>query len=376
MALSSDAVALELQQIRLEFGARHHRIEQFWLNRFDRIWQGGDRRPERSRQLLIGAHFCMEYSPESAALFNPSLVWHPDQSNLPAGARRFILSLRATGEGHISAIVFRTGVVTGDGDVTVDEPAPFLIAPEITGLDEDGYQATFAAESLLCERTLFPCTEEESNGMEDARFTEFTSDSGETTYFATYTAYDGRQIRPRILVTSDFLHFKVSTLYGAEASNKGMALFPRPIAGRYAMLSRQDGERIFLMFSDRCDHWDEKILLYQPAHDWDRIQFGNCGAPVATESGWLVLTHGVGAMRKYVLGALLLDLANPAKVVARLREPLLAPNENEREGYVPNVVYSCGGQIQRHRLVLPYAMSDSASSFVTIDVDELLAEMR
>ncbi len=377
LALSQDEVAQELQAVRMEFGGRHQRIEQFWLQQYEHrraAMKAGEH--STARKLLIGAHFTMEYSLESAALFNPSMVWHPDQSDVPPGSRRFILSLRATGEGHISSITFRTGLVSAEGATSVDKPTLFAKAQKVQGSDETGYEAVFPSESLLCERVIFPSSSQESNGIEDARFTEFKSEAGGVTYFATYTAYDGAAIYPRLLETSDFLHFKVRTLAGAEAYNKGMALFPRKVNGRYAMLSRQDNENNFIMFSDKPDVWSQKQLLDSPQVGWERIQLGNCGAPIETEAGWLVLTHGVGAMRKYAIGALLLDLEDPTKVVAKLREPLINPNESERDGYVPNVVYSCGGQIHRGKLVIPYAMSDSASTFATVDLHELISGLR
>jgi predicted GH43/DUF377 family glycosyl hydrolase len=391
--------------------------------------------------MLIGAFFTHEYSPESAALFNPSIVPHPDQSGLARGALRFILSLRATGEGHISSITFRTGTVSAQHRITLTPPVPFATEPErvpnaaydkglfahkleeagvqndfcrrvldqlrddftlkelhavllasgltsetsdatairaargILLLAESNYEVNFAPDSRVSQRILFPSAPSQSNGIEDARFVRFQNDDAHFTYYATYTAYDGKIILPQLLETPDFVHFKFSTLNGPAVQNKGMALFPRKINGQYVMLSRQDDENILLMFSDNIHFWQTPRLLLSPAQPWEFIKIGNCGSPIETEAGWLVLSHGVGAMRKYCLGAFLLDLNDPTRVIGRLREPLLSPNEAEREGYVPNVVYTCGALLQGRELIIPYAMSDSATSFATVSLDELLAAM-
>jgi predicted GH43/DUF377 family glycosyl hydrolase len=390
------------------------------------------------RKQLIGAYFTQEYSLESSAVFNPSMVWHPDQSSLAEGHKRFVLSLRSLGEGAMSCITFRSGSVDGEGRISIDPTTPYVDIPEICPsrlyeadlfgkklfelglLDDfargilDTLGAGFTLEELkarlrlalqeergnredhtdvangmialaqanyeifvepdkpLSARVIFPSTAAERKGIEDARFVEFRDEEGERTYYATYTAFDGEVFFPQLLETRDFLHFKSSTLNGPAVKNKGMALFPRKFNGRYAMLSRQDNENIFLMYSDMLHFWFTKKLLMRPTYTWEYVQLGNCGSPIETEAGWLVLTHGVGPMRRYTIGAILLDLEDPGKVVGRLREPLLSPDENEREGYVPNVVYSCGGAVHAGRLIIPYATSDYASTFATVELNDLL----
>jgi predicted GH43/DUF377 family glycosyl hydrolase len=393
------------------------------------------------RAWLLGAYFSHEYSLEAAALFNPSIVPHPDQSNLTPGTLRFILSLRATGEGHISSITFRTGLLDPQGCLTVHAPTRYCLEPaqvpsasyekclferklrelgligdftrqtlEPLGdsftleelraavhraadqlgardqqteavarktlmLAQSNYEVQFPPDSHLSGRVLFPVTPSQSNGIEDARFVQFQEEDGTQTYYATYTAYDGKMVLPQFLETSDFRHFKFITLNGPAVQNKGMALFPRRIHGHYAMLSRQDKANIYLMFSDHLHFWHTAQLLLQPKYPWEFIQLGNCGSPIETEAGWLVLSHGVGAMRKYCIGAFLLDRDDPSRVIGRLREPLIKPNESEREGYVPNVVYSCGSLLHRRRLIIPYAMSDCATTFATLSLEEILAAM-
>ncbi|MGA9453330.1 MAG: glycoside hydrolase family 130 protein [Verrucomicrobiia bacterium] len=442
-ALPEEEIAQLLGRVLGEFADRHERVEQIFRNRFAQVchYLGETWEASTERQALIGAHFTHEYSPESAALFNPSIVPHPDQSGLPRGALRFILSLRATGEGHISSITFRTGTASAQHRITLTPPVPFVIEPErvpnpayekklfcrklqeagvqndfcqrvldqlpeafilddlhrvltterrqtdpadttadravrgILLLAESNYEVHFAPDSRVSQRVLFPSTASQSNGIEDARFVRFQNDDGSFTCYATYTAYDGKITLPQLLETPDFFHFKFSTLNGPAVQNKGMALFPRKINGHYAMLSRQDDENILLMFSDNVRFWQTPKLLLTPVQPWEFFKIGNCGSPIETEAGWLVLSHGVGAMRKYCLGAFLLDLADPTRVIGRLREPLLSPNESEREGYVPNVVYTCGALLHRRELIIPYAMSDTATSFATVPLDELLAAM-
>ncbi|MGA3268498.1 MAG: glycoside hydrolase family 130 protein [Verrucomicrobiota bacterium] len=443
MALPDEEIARLLGRVLGEFADRHERVEQFFRHRFTQVHRhlGETWEPSTGRQALIGAHFTHEYSPESAALFNPSIVLHPDQSGLPQGALRFILSLRATGEGHISSITFRMGTVSARHHITLTPPVPFVTEPErvpnpayqkalfgrklqeagvqndfcqrvlgqlpeafilddlyrvlaaerrrtdpadstsdravrgILLLAESNYEVNFARDSRVSQRVLFPSTASQSNGIEDARFVRFLQEDGSMTYYATYTAYDGKITLPQLLETPDFLHFKFSTLNGPGVQNKGMALFPRKINGRYAMLSRQDDENILLMFSDNVRFWQTPKLLLQPAQPWEFFKIGNCGSPIETEAGWLVLSHGVGAMRKYCLGAFLLDLNDPTRVLGRLREPLLSPNESEREGYVPNVVYTCGALLHGRELIIPYAMSDYATTFATVSLNDLLAAM-
>jgi predicted GH43/DUF377 family glycosyl hydrolase len=442
MALPDEEVARLLGQVLGEFVDRHEQVENIFRKRFAQVdlYLEPGAQPSPERQLLIGAYFTHEYSPESAALFNPSIVPHPDQSGLPEGALRFILSLRATGEGHISSITFRTGTASAQHRITLTPPVPFVTEPErvpnaayakalfarkldeagvqndfcrrvldqlhddftlkdlhtvllasgltdtsdataawaargILLLAESNYEVNFAPDSRVSQRVLFPSAPSQSNGIEDARFVRFQNDDSSFTYYATYTAYDGKITLPQLLETPDFVHFKFSTLNGPAVQNKGMALFPRQINGKYVMLSRQDDENILLMFSDNIHFWQTPTVLLTPAQPWEFIKIGNCGSPIETEAGWLVLSHGVGAMRKYCLGAFLLDLNDPTRVIGRLREPLLSPNESEREGYVPNVVYTCGALLHGRELIIPYAMSDSATSFATVSLAELLAAM-
>jgi predicted GH43/DUF377 family glycosyl hydrolase len=443
MALDEPEVEAQFEGVMREFHARHHKIKQYFRTRFEQVKHHllTDRTLSHDRQMLIGAYFTQEYSLESAALFNPSMVWHPDQSGLPEGSRRFILSLRATGEGHISSITFRSGVIDSVGAIHIDVPSRYVTTPDpvpnalydknlfqrklfelglangfselvlplvndqftldelthavrlvqhqnrpqqrlyepiakgILTVARSNYEIRYAPDQSLSERCIFPSSPAERNGIEDARFVRFQEDDGRTVYYATYTAYDGRVILPQLLETRDFLHFKVSTLNGPEVRNKGFALFPRKIQGHYAMLSRQDNENIYLMYSDMLHFWYTKELIAKPTFPWEFIQLGNCGSPIETKAGWLVLTHGVGAMRKYSIGAFLLDRDDPSRLIGRLSEPLLTPNETEREGYVPNVVYSCGGEIHNGELFIPYAMSDYASSFARVSVDAILAHM-
>lgn len=382
LALPEEVVVNQLADVTVGFAGRHRDLDGFLGRRFEQIrrFVPASRPISQARQMLIAAYLTMEYALECAALFNPSPVWHPDQTGLPTGSRRFILGLRATGEGHISSIAFRSGVIDAGGRIGLDAPTPFVTPPEVI-LSQGAssttalYEARYTLEQPLSERVIFPAVPAESNGIEDARFVAFKHDDGRTTYFATYTAYDGAAIRSQLIETADFLRFDVSALHGPAIRNKGLALFPRKINGRYAMLGRQDNENLFLMFSDDVRHWDTHELLLEPAFPWELVQIGNCGSPIETEAGWLVLTHGVGPMRKYAIGACLLDLHDPGRVIGRLREPLLSPDEREREGYVPNVVYSCGALVHGRELVLPYAMSDIASSFVSVDLDELLCEL-
>jgi predicted GH43/DUF377 family glycosyl hydrolase len=394
------------------------------------------------RELLIAAYFTHEYSLEAAALFNPSIVPHPDQSDLPTGSLRFILSLRATGEGHISSVTFRTGIVDAGGNITINEPTRYCLEAEqvpnasfekklferkmqelglaggfsrellqslgdiftlndlrasVGQLEEklgafghdtevaarqtlifahSNYEVQFEPGTRLSERVLFPVTPSQSNGIEDARFVLFRNEDGTQTYYATYTAYDGRLILPQFIETPDFLHFRFVTLNGPAVQNKGMAMFPRKINGQYAMLGRQDFENIYVMFSDHPHFWHTAQLVVKPTFPWEFIQMGNCGSPIETEAGWLVFSHGVGAMRKYCIGAFLLDRDDPTKVLARTPEPIIKPDENEREGYVPNVVYSCGSLLHGRQLIVPYAMSDYATTFATLSLDDVLAALK
>ncbi len=444
LALSEEAAVQELDTMRRQFESRHSDIEPILLAHYKKVIPSviTSHPLSLARQLLIGALFSGEYSLESAALFNPSIVPHPDQSDVPAGGLRFVMSLRATGEGHISSIEFRSGLIAPDGGVTLDPVSRFVTVPEIAPnpsyrkqrfiiklqemgctdrhtaavmdplpdnftrteleqsvgnvrnaattdtlnfkrtldciqwLADSNYELQFPSKLTMSERIIFPVSANESNGIEDARFVRFTEEDGTVMYCATYTAYNGRAILPQFIETPDFLNFRVLTLNGPAVQNKGMALFPRRIGGRYVMLSRQDDENLLIMFSDNHHFWSDPQLLMAPAEMWEAVKIGNCGSPIETEAGWLVITHGVGPMRKYCIGAALLDLNDPTRVLGRLRRPLLVSEGEEREGYVPNVVYSCGGLLHGRDIILPYALNDKVTTIVSIPLDELLAELR
>jgi len=442
MSLNDEQVDTELALVMREFHGRHLNAHRYFSRRFAQVRDHliTDAEPSEQCRLLIGAYFTMEYSLESAALFNPSMVWHPTQIGLDSGEKRFIISMRATGEGHLSSITFRSGVIDQDCNIGMDPVSQYVAAPELVPdveydtelfrrkLNELGirgdfidsvlsecpprftsaeleqvidlhmnqffyekgevesplramrtlvaanYSIQFEKDQKLSERVMLPNSPSERNGIEDARFVEF-NDGDSSRYLATYSAYDGQIVLPQLIETKDFESFSVSTLNGTAVQNKGFALFPRKIDNQFAMLGRQDGENIYLMFSDSLHFWHDKTRLLQPTFPWEFVQLGNCGSPIETEAGWLVLSHGVGPMRRYSLGAFLLDLNDPTKVIGRTSEPILSPDQNEREGYVPNVVYSCGGLIHHDRLIIPYAMSDYASSFATIGLNELLTEL-
>jgi predicted GH43/DUF377 family glycosyl hydrolase len=444
LALTESEVGHALDELRSEFDTRHFDIESVMLHHYQKVLPHvfTERKLSRNRRLLIGALFSGEYALESAALFNPSIVPHPDQTGVPDGGLRFVMSLRATGEGHISSIEFRSGMIDAEGCITMDPVSRFLTVPEvlpnpryfkkrfvtklhemcpqheiyaevmdplgdtfnlselkksietvkervqpltldltrvlerIQWLAESNYELRFPPHLAMSERIIFPVSPNESNGIEDARFVRFTDDDGSGMYYATYTAYNGRSILPQMIETHDFIDFRILTLNGAAVQNKGMALFPRKVNGQYLMLSRQDDENLYLMRSGNLHHWENPELLMRPAHTWESVKIGNCGSPIETDAGWLVITHGVGPMRKYCIGAALLDLNEPGRVIGRLSHPLLAPEGNEREGYVPNVVYSCGALAHAGRLILPYAMSDKASAVVSMPLDALIAQLK
>ncbi len=431
-----------LQEILVLFGDRHKNIKQQFLRHYDKVSEyiPSGQVISKTQKLLIGAYFTMEYSIESAALFNPSIVPHPDQSLLPKGSLRFIMSLRATGEGHISSIAFRSGIVDENFLFNFDSVSEFVETPAIVHdpfyannliqlklkdmkawnetsriilsqlpsyftyaelklsiqeiylnsdfaadswtintinwLADSNYKVKFDDKSVVSERVIFPVSENESKGIEDARFVKFTHDNGVETYYATYTAFNGHSILSQLIKTDDFQTFNIITLNGEGVRNKGMALFPRRVNGKFAMLARQDGVNNYIMFSDNLHFWHSSTLIQEPKQSWEFLQVGNCGSPIETDRGWLVLTHGVGSMRQYSIGAILLDLNDPAKIIARLDEPLLSANEEEREGYVPNVIYSCGGMIFNETLILPYAMSDIASRIAVVNVNELFERMK
>ncbi len=381
LALDSEAVASQLADVLENFQGRHRNLLETFETRADEMEEALAAHGSFSKvqRQLIGAYFLNEYSFEASALFNPSIVPHPDQSAAPKGGLRFILSLRAVGEGHVSSLTFRAGTLASDGTLSVDPTARLASSPRIgariTGPIGDDVEVIFKPDGDISERVIFPVTEFQSNGIEDARFVEF-HDGGQKTYYATYTAYSGRAIRSELLETSDFLSFRMSPLLGAAAHNKGMALFPRRINGKYAMIARQDNENLYLIYSDDLYKWDGGQAILKPQFPWEFVQIGNCGSPIELDEGWLLLTHGVGPVRKYSIGAALLDKNDPMKVLARSREPLLRPEPSEREGYVPNVVYTCGAMRHNDQIILPYAVSDTFSNFATVRIATLLNTMK
>jgi len=380
LSLDPQAAASQLADVLENFLGRHRNLLKTFERRADEMEEALLAHcsfSEVQRQLL-GAYFLHEYSFEASALFNPSIVPHPDQSGIPNGSLRFILSLRAVGEGHVSSLTFRAGAIAADGSITVDPTARLATSPRIThrtaGPLGDEVEFAFEPAPDISERVIFPVTESQSNGIEDARFVQF-SDGGRTTYYATYTAYRGTAIRSELIETADFLSFRMTPLQGAAARNKGMALFPRKIDGKYAMIARQDNENLYLVYSDDLYRWEGGQAILKPQFPWEFVQIGNCGSPIELEEGWLMLTHGVGPVRKYSIGAALLDKRDPSRVLARSSEPLLRPELSEREGYVPNVVYTCGAMTHNDQLILPYAVSDTYSNFATIQISALLQSM-
>ena len=380
LALDSQAAASQLKDVLENFEGRHRNLLETFELRADEMEGALAAHSSFSKvqRQLIGAYFLHEYSFEASALFNPSIVPHPDQSGTPAGSLRFILSLRAVGEGHVSSLTFRAGTVAADGSIAVDPTARLASSPRIgrrvPGPIGDEVEVVFDPALDISERVIFPVTESQSHGIEDARFVEFR-DGGRTTYYATYTAYKGTAIRSELIETSDFLSFRMSPLLGAAACNKGMALFPRRIGGKYAMIARQDNENLYLIYSDDLYTWEGGQPILKPRYPWEFVQIGNCGSPIELDEGWLLLTHGVGPVRKYSIGAALLDKKDPSKVLARLREPLLRPDPSEREGYVPNVVYTCGAMRHRDKIIFPYAVSDTFCNFATIEIASLIEAM-
>jgi predicted GH43/DUF377 family glycosyl hydrolase len=449
LAMSESEVYTTLSKVLRGYSRRHRNISMIFETHFNKLYNLFDElgiKPgnvNQSHKLLIGSYFTLEYSIESAAFFNPSIVEDPDQSELGPDEKRVILSFRATGEGHISSIVFRSAVIDKNSNLIIepvgkmlaeaerikrhiynkesfikklDEMRDFenkispvfvlekmaksftydelkraveetrkaphlttnkeLIVNQMMWLAKSHYELDFSLDSAISERVIFPISETERNGIEDARFVKFTGDNGEVTYYATYTAYDGISILPKLLTTKNFYHFKGLPIHGELAQNKGMALFPRKIKGKYAMLCRIDGVNNYIAFSDNINIWREAKLIQAPKFPWELVQVGNCGSPIETKEGWLVITHGVGPMREYVLGASLYELDNPEKEIGRLKTPLLSPNAEEREGYVPNVVYSCGSIIHNGNLMVPYGISDYASTYASINLNELLNELK
>ena len=381
LALDSEAAANQLADVLENFQGRHRNLLETFESRADEMEEALAAHGTFSKiqRQLIGAYFLNEYSFEASALFNPSIVPHPDQSEAPKGGLRFILSLRAVGEGHVSSLTFRAGTVAADGSLIVDPTARLASSPRIgyrrSGSIGDDVEVIFKPDEDISERVILPVTESQSNGIEDARFVEF-NDGSRKTYYATYTAYSGRAIRSELIETSDFISFRMSPLHGAAARNKGMALFPRKINGKYAMIARQDNENLYLIYSDDLYRWDDGQAILKPQFPWEFVQIGNCGSPIELDEGWLLLTHGVGPVRKYSIGAALLDKSDPFKVLARSREPLLRPEPSEREGYVPNVVYTCGAMRHNDQIILPYAVSDTFSNFATIKISTLMQAMK
>lgn len=427
-----------------DFSSRHKHIEQIFNRNFNEVREFVPPEAVLSDELkhLIGAYFTHEYSIQAAAFFNPSIVISPIQSHVKEGSVRCILSFRSTGEGHISSIEFRSGILDENNHLTFDPVSRFVETPEViknrtyekqlflqkleemesrnviseeilAGLPDNfsfyalqlaieqefirhgephqllhdtmekmfwlarsNYNLKFRKDKRISERVIFPVSENESRGIEDARFVRFIDDDGEVTYYATFTAYNGFNILPQLLKTKDFFNFKIRTLNGKAVQNKGMALFPRKIDGKYMMISRQDGENMYIMASDNPYFWQEAKLLQKPNYSWELVQIGNCGSPMETDEGWILLTHGVGPMRRYCLSAYLLDLEDPSKVIGCLSEPLLSPNEEEREGYVPNVLYTCGALIHNEEIIIPYSMSDTSSGIATVSVKELLSRLK
>jgi len=377
LALDSETAESLLADVLENFDGRHRNLLATFENRAGEMEEAFAAHVAFSKvqRQLIGAYFLHEYSFEASALFNPSIVRHPDQSGVPQGSQRFILSLRAVGEGHVSSLTFRTGLIAADGSVEIEPTARLASTPTLhTRISEylgEPIDVSFSSQQHISERVIFPITPAQSNGIEDARFVEF-HDDGQSTFYATYTAYSGKAIRSELLETSDFISFRMTPLKGTAARNKGMALFPRKIDDRYAMIGRQDNENLYLIYSDDLYTWDEGQLILRPKFPWEFVQMGNCGSPIELDEGWLLLTHGVGPVRRYAIGAALLDKKDPSKVLARSKEPLVRPEPSEREGYVPNVVYTCGAMRHNDQIVLPYAVCDTFSNFSTIKISDLL----
>jgi predicted GH43/DUF377 family glycosyl hydrolase len=443
LGLTEDKVKQSLDQVIADFSTRHKYIWEVLERNFNEVKNciPDGTVLSKERRFLIGACFTHEYAIQAAAFFNPSIVMHTNQSNLKQGCVRFIMSFRSTGEGHISSIEFRSGILDEKDNIHFDEVSRFVETPEVRKnstydkyvfqlkledmesknevseeiladlsdrfsfydlqvaiqeecdrhdepptllhdttermlwLARSNYALRFREDRRISEKVIFPVSENESRGIEDARFVRFDNGDDRPIYYATYTAYNGFNILPMLLETRDFNSFKIRTLNGKAVQNKGMALFPRKINGKYMMISRQDGESMFIMSSDNIHFWHEADLLQKPEYPWEFIQIGNCGSPLETEAGWILLTHGVGPMRKYCIGACLLDLEDPTKVIGRLTEPLLSPTEEEREGYVPNVLYTCGAMIHNEELIIPYSMSDTSSGIAVVPVKDLVSSM-
>ena len=380
LSLDEAALAAELAQITASLDARHRAVDAMLRRRYDEIAAKlpSAPAPRDGQRRLIGAYFSAEFSYEAAALFNPSAVPMPDQSGAPAGGVRFVLSLRGIGEGHVSSVAFRTGVWTPGSAPAIDPPSPIAVAPIVEGTDVDAGAVVHlhcGGAYEISETVLFPILPSQRQGIEDLRLVLFTDDDGSSTYHGTYTAFSGADARPELLSGKDFRSFEMRALSGDAAGAKGMALFPRRIDGQFAMLGRQDSESIWLHRSDDILHWQGGGKIVGPRYPWEFVQMGNCGSPIEVAEGWLVFTHGVGTVRNYCVGACLLDKADPSKLLARTPEPILTPRPEERDGYVPNVVYSCGALAVGRDILLPYGVADNFTGFATTTVDRLLAAM-
>jgi predicted GH43/DUF377 family glycosyl hydrolase len=381
LSLDDRELGRQLKAVMHDFEQRHWQTRKVFLKRFKEITAMlnlslhgiGDK-----RQQMIGAYFCHEYSYAAAALMNPSVVPHPDQTGLDRDTTRILMSLRAVGEGHISSIAFREGLVSSKGGLQLAPEPPFATAADAPGLDTaiDGPVRVFRNEDTnLSGMVIFPVTPAQANGLEDLRLTYFTNEDGSHEYYGTYTAFSGRGIRSELLKTHNFREIDLCPMSGDAARNKGMALFPEKIGGQYMMLGRQDGQNLFLLKSDNLTHWDGGELLMEPKYAWEFIQIGNCGAPILIDEGWLVLTHGVGAMRQYAIGAVLLDRNDPSKILGRTRYPILEAEDDDRNGYVPNVVYTCGGMRVGDQLFMPYGISDSSIGFAFLPLKDLVTAL-
>jgi len=374
LALPEETVSELFTETLNLFSERHRDIKKIFEEYYEKTIRriGHGEKTSYTRKLLIGAYFTMEYSPASAALFNPSMVPHPDQRGVEKGAVRFIQSFRAVGEGHVSSILFAEGKIKQNGEIALEEESRLLETGTVSYLSDSVYELQFKEGASISSQVIFPSAENEKMGIEDARFVRFRDDNGSYIYYATYTGYDGKRIVPKLIETEDFKRFRIILLKGKGSQNKGMALFPEKINGKYAMISRGDNENLFLMYSKDVQKWENPEFIAGPQDSWEFIQIGNCGSPLKTNRGWLLLTHGVGPVRRYCMGALLLDLKDPSKVIGRLSSPLYCPDESERNGYVPNVVYSCGSMLWNENLTVPYAVSDTSSGIFTVALDDLL----
>lgn len=400
ISLSEAETFRQIAKVKFQFGNRHKKLDEIILFNYEKVkkYIPDDLKVTPGKKMLIGAFFTKEYSIEAAALFNPSIVVHPDQTGLNKNGQRFVLSLRATGEGHLSSIEFREGVIE-NGEIIMTPASKFCELPrrtenkkfqksfvkariiteeELKVMDilESNYEIEFDSNTLLSERVIFPASRSESVGMEDVRLVKFQNDDGSFCYYGTYTAYNGKSFRVQLLETTDFRKFGIRTLHGSQMQDKGMALFPRKINGKYAITSRNDGENLYLMFSDDLYNWNEKKILYEPHNPFEFVQAGNCGSPIETKYGWLLITHAVGYFRRYSISAMLLDIDDPSKIIGSMNKALIEPDETEREGYVPNVVYSCGSMLHGGNLIIPYAMSDSSCGFARIPLEELISNMK